>query len=121
MSGNHLSSCELFVAPGKHHVSCALFQCSLTNAEVRAPEQIPEKNVTYGNQVYIKTQCFQKNPCLGQSMREPALLYDAGYKFWEIKWFCHKYLSDWMISGFEGVLVQRNIIIDLGNKGGILR
>lgn len=37
-SGNHLSSCELSickVAPGKHHMSCALVQCSLTNAEVR--------------------------------------------------------------------------------------
>lgn len=122
-SGNHLSSCELSickVAPGKHHMSCALVQCSPTNAEVRASAQIPEKNTIYGNQVCIKTQCSQKNSCLSQSMREPALLYDAGYKFWEIKWFWHKYLSDWMISGFEGVLVQRNIIIDLGDKGGIL-
>lgn len=115
ISGNNLSSCELFickVAIVKHHISSALFQHSLTNAEVTASEQIPKKSRTGGSQVHFKTWCFEKSPCLSQSTGEPGLNYDTEYKFFEMKWFCHKYLLGQMISGFEGVLVHKNITVN---------
>lgn len=46
MSGNNLSSCELFickVATVNHHIISALFQHSPANAEVTASEQTPER------------------------------------------------------------------------------
>lgn len=114
-SGNDLSSCELFickVATVKHHIISALFQHSPANAEVTASEQIPEKSRTEGSQVHFKTWCFEKSPCLSQSTSETGLNYDTGYKFFEMKWFCHKYLLGQLTSGFEGVLVHRNITVN---------
>lgn len=91
------------VATVNHHISSALFQHSLTNAEVTASEKIPEKRRTEGIQVHFKTWCFGKSPCRSQSASEPGLNYETGYKFFEMKWFGHKYLLGEMSSGFEGV------------------
>lgn len=71
MPNNNLASGELFickVATVKHHITSALFKRSLTNAEVRESEEIPENSRTEGSQVHFKTWCFEKNPCLSRSM-----------------------------------------------------
>jgi len=115
ISGNDLSSCELFickVATVKHHISSALFQHSLTNAEATTSEQISEMSRTERTQAHFKTWCFEKSPCLSQSTSEPGLNYDTGYKFFEKKWFCHKYLLGQIISGFDGVSVNRNTTVN---------
>lgn len=121
MSGNDPSSCELFickVATGKHHISSALVQHPLTNAEVTASEEIPEKSRTEGSQVHFKTWCFEKSPCLSQSTSQPGLNCDTGYKLFEIKTVLPQIFAWSEDFRLCGVLVNRNRTVNqFGGNG----
>lgn len=116
MSVNDLSSCLLFIckiATVKQHNSFALFHHSITNAKMTASEQIPEKKRTEGNQVHFKTWCLSQSS-------EPGLNYDTGFKYFQIKCLCHKYLVRWFQALRWCWYIRTQQSVDFGKRGSII-